>query len=66
MTPEQERAVVAFVDAGGGFLNLHNSMGLYPDDGPYLKLVGGRYIGHGHSERFRVEVVDTIIRSLAA
>ena len=58
MTPEQERAVVAFVERGGGFLNLHNSMGLYPDDGPYLKLVGGRYIGHGPLERFQVEVVD--------
>ena len=58
MTPEQQRAVVAFVEGGGGFLNLHNSMGLYPDDGAYLNLVGGRYIGHGPLERFRVEVVD--------
>lgn len=58
MMPEQERAVVEFVERGGGFLNLHNSMGLYPDGGPYLKLVGGRYIGHGPLERFRVEVVD--------
>lgn len=58
MTSEQQRAVVEFVEAGGGFLNLHNSMGLYPDDGPYLKLVGGRYVGHGPLERFRVEVVD--------
>ncbi len=58
MTPEQEKAVVDFVESGGGFLNLHNSMGLYPENGPYLKLVGGRYIGHGPLERFRVEVVD--------
>ena len=58
MTPEQERAVVAFVEGGGGFLNLHNAMGLYPPGGPYLNLVGGRYIGHGPLERFRVEVVD--------
>lgn len=58
MTPEQEKAVVDFVEGGGGFLNLHNSMGLYPKDGPYLNLVGGRYIGHGPLERFRVEVVD--------
>ncbi len=27
--------------------------------GPYLDLVGGRYIGHGPLERFRVEVVDS-------
>ena len=58
MTPEQERAVVSFVEAGGGFLNLHNSMGLYPEHGAYLDLIGGRYIGHGPLERFRVEVAD--------
>ena len=58
MTDEQQRAVVQFVESGGAFLNLHNSMGLYPDNGPYLKLVGGYYIGHGPLERFRTEVVD--------
>jgi type 1 glutamine amidotransferase len=59
MTPEQQRAVADFVAAGGGFLNLHNSMGLYPPGGPYLDLVGGRYTTHGPLERFRVEVVDS-------
>jgi type 1 glutamine amidotransferase len=58
MTPEQERAVVAFVEGGGAHLNLHNAMGLYPADGPYLKLIGGKYTGHGPLERFRVQVVD--------
>ena len=58
MTPDQQDAVVRFVEGGGAFLNLHNSMGLYPDNGPYLKLIGGRYIGHGPLERFRTEVVD--------
>jgi type 1 glutamine amidotransferase len=58
MTDKQQRAVVEFVEQGGGFLNLHNSMGLYPTDGPYLRLVGGAYTGHGPLERFRVEVVD--------
>ncbi|MCY3758591.1 MAG: ThuA domain-containing protein [Acidobacteria bacterium] len=57
MTMDQQKAVVEFVEAGGGFLNLHNSMGLYPE-GPYLDLVGGRYKGHGPLERFGVEVVD--------
>ena len=59
MTLEQERAVVAFVEGGGGFLNLHNAMGLYPANGPYLNLVGGRYVGHGPLERFQVDVVDS-------
>ena len=58
MTLAQERAVVEFVERGGAFLNLHNSLGLYPPASPYLKLVGGRYIGHGPYERFRVEVAD--------
>ncbi len=58
MTQQQQEAVVRFVHEGGAFLNLHNSMGLYPDKGGYLELVGGRYIGHGPLERFRVEVVD--------
>ncbi|MHB1562246.1 MAG: ThuA domain-containing protein, partial [Isosphaeraceae bacterium] len=58
MTPEQERAVVEFVEKGGGLLNLHNALGLYPPGGPYLSLVGGRYTTHGPLERFRVEVVD--------
>jgi type 1 glutamine amidotransferase len=58
MTPEQERAMVRFVEAGGGFLNLHNALGLYPENGPYLRLAGGRYTGHGPLERFRVEVAD--------
>lgn len=58
MTAEQQQQVAEFVERGGSFLNLHNSMGLYPDDGPYLKLVGGRYTGHGPLERFRVAVVD--------
>lgn len=58
MTPAQERAVVAFVEGGGGLLNLHNALGLYPEGGPYLDLLGGRYTTHGPLERFRVEVVD--------
>jgi type 1 glutamine amidotransferase len=57
MTPEQERAVVEFVEGGGGFLNLHNSLGIYPPGGPYLQLLGGEYTGHGPLERFEVEVV---------
>jgi type 1 glutamine amidotransferase len=58
VTRAHEQAVVDFVEKGGGFLNLHNALGLYPDGGPYLKLAAGRYIGHGPLERFRVEAVD--------
>jgi type 1 glutamine amidotransferase len=49
---------VEFVEGGGGFLNLHNALALYPEGGPYLRLAAGRYTGHGPLERFRVEVAD--------
>ncbi len=58
MTPEQEQAVVNFVERGGGFLALHNSTALYPEGGPFQKLIGGVYKGHGPLERFRVSVLD--------
>ena len=58
MTPEQERAVVDFVQSGGALLALHNATGLYPAGGPYLKVLGGTYNGHGPLERFRVRVTD--------
>jgi type 1 glutamine amidotransferase len=59
MTPDQERAVVDFVEHGGAVIGLHNCLGLYPAGGPYLQLLGGRYTGHGPLERFRVSVHDT-------
>jgi type 1 glutamine amidotransferase len=58
MTREQEEALARFVEAGGGLLSLHNSLGLYPSEGPYLDLMAGRYTTHGPLERFRVEVAD--------
>lgn len=58
VTRAHEQAVVEFVERGGGFLNLHNALGLYPDDGLYLKLAAGRYIGHGPLERFRVAPLE--------
>jgi type 1 glutamine amidotransferase/glyoxylase-like metal-dependent hydrolase (beta-lactamase superfamily II) len=58
MTPEQERAIVDFVERGGGLLALHNSTGLYPDGGPYLTLLAGNYLGHGPLEIFRVTILN--------
>lgn len=69
MTPEQENAIVDFVERGGGFLALHNCTGFYREGGPYLKLLGGKFNGHGPPERFRVTVTDpshAITRGVAA
>ena len=68
VTRAHEEAVVDFVERGGGFLNLHNALGLYPAEGPYLKLAAGNYIGHGPLERFRVEALEpahSITRGIA-
>lgn len=59
MTPDQEQALVGFVEHGGALIGLHNCPGLYPLGGPYLELLGGTYNGHGPLERFRVTVHDT-------
>ena len=59
MTPDQEKAVVGFVENGGALLGLHNCLGLYPAGGQYLDVLGGTYNGHGPLERFRVRVHDT-------
>ena len=57
MKPEQQAALKAFIDNGGGFLALHNCHGLYPE-GPYIDAIGGLYNGHGPMEHFNVHVVD--------
>jgi hypothetical protein len=59
MTPAQGAALAAFVESGGGLLALHNALGLYPAESLYLRIMAGRYTGHGPLERFRVEVEDS-------
>jgi hypothetical protein len=59
-------SVVDFVQNGGAFLNLHNSMGVYPENGPYLKLVGGRYIGPVRWSGFELRWRTRSIRSRRA
>lgn len=64
MTAAQEKAIVAFVEAGGGLLALHNAMALKPwgDKQPpsaYVDLVGSAFGGHGATdEKFTVRVTD--------
>ena len=52
MTDAQQEAVDRFVRAGGGLLCLHNSLGLYPAHGAYLKLAGGVTWATGRSSGF--------------
>ncbi len=63
MTAEQEKAVVEFVERGGGYLALHNATALKEkpaEPGPYRDMLGSSYNGHGPAdEKFEVRVVDT-------
>lgn len=56
MTDEQQQAIWDFVNAGGGFLALHNAQGLYPPAGLYYKLFGGDYGGHPKPYVFTIRV----------
>ena len=58
MTDEQQQAIWDFVHAGGGFLPLHNSQGIYPPGGLYYELFGGDYGGHPAPADFKVQVVN--------
>jgi len=58
MTPGQEKAVADFVEAGGAFLPLHNATAIYPKEGLYRRVVGGRFITHPPVETFKVQVVN--------
>jgi len=58
MTPEQERAVEAFVRDGGAFMPLHNSIAIYPREGPYRRVTAGHFVYHPPVETFSVHVVN--------
>ena len=42
ITPEQERALVAFVEGGKGVVALNAAIGMFPSSAPYATLLGAR------------------------
>ncbi|MFZ5857985.1 MAG: ThuA domain-containing protein [Chloroflexota bacterium] len=46
-----------FVKNGGGILAIHAATASFKQTLPYFKIIGGRFIGHGAVERFKVERV---------
>jgi len=45
----------SFVKNGGGILAIHAATASFKKTIPYFKILGGRFIGHGKVERFKVE-----------
>ncbi|HCQ32109.1 MAG TPA: dehydrogenase, partial [Verrucomicrobiales bacterium] len=50
MPPEQEKALVDFVERGGGFLPIHSASACYGKSEAFVKLVGGVFKSHGGTE----------------
>jgi putative membrane-bound dehydrogenase-like protein len=47
LTPEQEAALLRFVENGGAFLPVHSASACFGNSEAFVKLVGGRFHSHG-------------------
>jgi uncharacterized protein len=47
LTPEQERALLDFVEKGGGFIPVHCASACFGHSDAFIRLVGGRFRRHG-------------------
>lgn len=59
MTPQQGRAVQAFVRNGGGALLLHNVTHIGTHNAEFRELLGASYLGHPPVRTFRVKVTNS-------
>lgn len=53
-TPEQEKGLTSFVDAGGGLLAVHASNALLGQYSDYMELIGTEFAGHDPIGQFEV------------
>ncbi|MCI0745471.1 MAG: ThuA domain-containing protein [Verrucomicrobia subdivision 3 bacterium] len=58
ITPEQEKALLDFVSAGGGFVPLHCASYCFLNSPKYIELVGGQFKSHG-TGTFKDTVINT-------
>ena len=56
MSDAQQKAIWDFVEAGGGFLAVHNAHTYFPPKGPYYQLFGGDFGGHPAPYVFTIRV----------
>lgn len=45
--PERVKALIDFVEKGGGFVGVHNTCGAFDGDPSFVSLIGGEFKGHG-------------------
>lgn len=44
---DQERALLTYIDNGGGFVAVHSASASFPSSDAFINLVGGAFIAHG-------------------
>ncbi|HEY8550973.1 MAG TPA: PVC-type heme-binding CxxCH protein, partial [Vicinamibacterales bacterium] len=57
LTPEQEQALISFVEGGKGLVAIHCASAMFKNSDRYIALVGGQFLRHGTGE-FTTEIVE--------
>jgi putative membrane-bound dehydrogenase-like protein len=57
LTPDQEKALVAFVEGGRGLVAVHSASDMFRNSERYVALVGGQFLKHGEGE-FTAEITQ--------
>ena len=55
ITPEQEQALIQFVEGGGGLVAVHSASEMFANSDRYELLLGGRFLRHADGEELTVE-----------
>ena len=57
LTPDQERALLEFVEGGKGVVAIHCASFMFTESPRYIPLIGGQFLRHGTGE-FTAEIVN--------
>ena len=47
LSPEQEKALIGFVESGGGLVALHSASAMFTNSSAYIALIGAEFAHHG-------------------
>jgi hypothetical protein len=58
MTPEEEEAVVSFVEDGKKLMGIHSATVVNEENTKYIEMIGGRFTHHSPHHEFTVKIAD--------
>ena len=58
LTPDQEKGLLDFVKADGGFLGIHCATASFGSSDGYMEMVGSEFVNHGPVAEFTVEIAE--------